>query len=322
MITDYLYELLGEGKLTSKGDEIHWCCPFCGDTRYRLYVNVFTHKVYCHNCQYAEHTVVKLIADIEGIPYKKAYEIYKDYHGYIQIPESVVDEVTDVLLLKYDLNIQKSAIPLPESFTLLYGNNSLASQKFRKYLYKRKVEDRHIKIHKWGFCYKGQYKNRIILTIHEEGNLKFWVARAINKRDVPKELSPSDKKWQISKSEVVFNIDRAAKIHNIAVITEGIFDAVTFGDMGTAILGSVLSEEQLCLYLKYKDYLKAVYVALDEDAVYKSFEIMQELSKYIPVYICDIKGDPNEMGKRRCLEALENAEEFTPLLGIRKILKG
>lgn len=309
-------------KYTGKGDQIHFNCPFCGDRRKRMYIGVFNHLVFCQNCNYSG-TVVKFLSDYEGITYDKAFSLYKEYNGVLKIPENVTEEINDILLpVDYEQYLRKSPIPLPESFTLLHNNNSVYSKRVKRYLKSRLVTNSVIKSHGWGFCYEGNYKDRAILTIYEENKLKFWVARAITDNAVRKELSPSDEDYQYSKSEVIFNVDRAAKMYNTVVVSEGIFDAISWGDIGVSILGKRMYPEQISVLLKYKEYLtQGVYLALDEDAWRDMLELADNLYKYMPVYLVRVKDDPNyharKYGKDSLLSLLDSAVEYTPLFKVR-----
>lgn len=324
MITDYIMDLMGDLKPTGKGDQLHGNCPFCGDRRSRLYIGVYNQKVYCHNCGYGG-TIIKLIADIERIPYTKAFEIYKEYNGSIVIPEDVTEELSNMLnKIDYTKYLTKSAIPLPEEFQLLEGNTSVYAGRVRKYLTSRLVTKKQIKSHKMGYCSSGKYEGRAILPIYQEDELKFWVARATSKDAYKKELSPSDEDYQVSKSEVIFNIDRAAKLFNTAIISEGIFDAVSWGDVGAGLLGKRCSEEQLKILLSYKDKLTdGVYLALDPDAWKYMIEIADELHQYMPVKIIKMPGDydPNDYarkyGKSACLKLIDSAVEYDRLFKLR-----
>ena len=126
---------------------------------------------------------------------------------------------------------------------------------------KRKISIRQMKIHDFGICLSGEYKNRIIIPIREFNEPKFFVGRAISSTSKLKEKSPSNESYQISKSQVIFNIDNASSIFNSVVLSEGIFDALSFGDVGCSLLGKRLSDDQLAILLDYKEYLtNGVYI--------------------------------------------------------------
>lgn len=320
MVINYLENLLGRPQVTSKGDEYHWDCPLCGDRRKRLYVNVNTHSAWCFNCEF-RGSIISLISAIEGISFKEALEIYKSHHGVFQMPEQIKDEVIQKInKVSYSRYFSKVPVDLPDDYTELDGSDSITGKMIYKYLKKRGVTDEQIRTHRFGFCYEGRYRKRAILPIFEQGELRYWVARAIEKKAQLKELSPVVESNQFGKSEVIFNVDRASILFNSLVLAEGIFDALTFGDVGCSILGHHLSNAQLEVLLGYKDYLTdGIYIAMDEDAWRDSIEMAEMLFQYFPVYLCRVTGDPNEMGRRGCLELIKNAVEFSPLTRVKLI---
>ena len=173
----------------------------------------------------------------------------------------------------------------------------------------------------------GEYKNRVIIPITENGDLKFWVARAISSDVKMKEKSPSDEDYQISKSEVIFNIDRASKKYHTAVICEGIFDALAFGDVGVSLLGKSLYQEQLNILLDYRALLtNGLYISLDWDAKDKATEMAEKLSEYFDVKIINIPkegDDPNnylqKYGRKAMWKLIEDAEDYGEFSSITRL---
>jgi DNA primase len=154
------------------------------------------------------------------------------------------------------------------------------------------------------------------------GETKFFVARSIG---VPKgagkrflkEKSPSTEGYQYSKSQVLFNIDGAVKIFNSCVLSEGVYDALSFDDIGVSALGKRVSEEQLALLLDYKEYLTGgVYLGLDSDANKDTLKLADTLVQYFPVYLLEIPNghDPNSYlkayGKKAMYELIDSAHEY------------
>ena len=143
-----------------------------------------------------------------------------------------------------------------------------------------------------------------------------------------KEKSPSDEDYQISKSEVIFNIDRAARKYHSCVISEGIFDCLSFGDIGVSLLGKTLYESQLNILLDYRELLtEGVYIALDWDAKDKATEIAERLSEFFDVKMINIPqeyDDPNKYRQSHSLsemwDLIRTAEPFGEFSGLRRML--
>lgn len=326
-VTDYLDTVINDRIIyTQNNAEVHFNCPMCGEHRHRMYVNLSTHKTYCHNCGWSG-TLLKLIQVLEGVSFEKARSIYKDVKGTMYIPDEVVDELYDTLLLtNVKPKISLRPIPLPEEYVKIDSSRKVPiMQQAIKALHKRAVSDNQIDRHKMGVCYTGNYANRIIIPIYEENQLRFWVARAISKNAYRKEMSPSNLDYQISKSQVIFNISDASKLYNAIVISEGIYDATAWGDIGVSLLGKQMSDEQLSIILSYKEYLtEGVYLCLDEDARANTVKVADELSMHLPVKLIQLpKGydDPNftrvNFGKKFMYNLIDKAVEYDNLYKLK-----
>lgn len=315
-------------KYVSSGNEVHVCCPICGDTRYRMYINLTSGLVYCHNCQY-KGNIIRLISDVEHIP------IFMAKQKIESISETPVEgSLSDYLLTKSiyttPYTIKKRTVNLPEEFKLLNTSTSCIANQAKRYLHKRGITDQQIELHGMGYCTSGEYEQRVIIPIVQEDHMKFWVARAFSKSVFPKEKSPHSEFYQWKKSEVVFNLDTAIKTYNSMVICEGIFDALSWGTMGVALLGKSLYEQQLVSMLQYRDLLTdGVYVCLDADAHNDSIKLATELSQYFQVYVVTIPeefDDPNYFlvthNKKQLLSLLDTAKPWEEFSGVRLRLSG
>lgn len=330
MVEDWVQANIDNYRYTGNQKEIHFDCIFCSDTRQRMYVNIDSGKVHCHNCNYGG-TIINLIQFVEGISWSQAMYRYKDIKGSQKLPQKVSEEIQQRMIMgQYRVDTDKRAIPLPEEYQLLSGSSNIVAKRAIKYLHSRKISDKQIEQHKFGFCVSGEYENRIIIPITEYGELKFWVARAIGNVSFMKEKSPSDEEYQISKSEVIFNIDRAAQEYHSIVISEGIFDALSWGDIGVSLLGKSLYDEQFNILLDYRELLTdGVYIAVDWDARSNATKIAERLSDYFDVKIINIPkkfDDPNKYlqkhNKKAMWKLIHDAEPYTKFSGIRRRLLG
>lgn len=310
---------------TSDMKEIKMDCPICGETRKRFFIGTANNLCYCHNCNYSG-TLIKLSAELQGISYSQAVKTFKDHNGVLRINQSVRDEIYERLTLQglsLEFERAKTPIPLPPEFTNLEGATSEYSDKVREYLRSRGVTPSQIRDHGIGYCRTGDYQDRAILPIYENGEIQFWVGRAIYKSARMKEMSPHNADNQISKSEVLFNVDRAVEKFGAVVLAEGIYDAMSFGDIGVGLLGKRMSQEQFNKLLGYKPRItNGVYLALDEDAFSDSLEMAEKLSQHFSqVYIIRVEGDPNEHllknGKRSMAELIKNATRYSKISKLR-----
>lgn len=325
---DYLEEVVDSPiKYTGKGDEVHYDCPICGDTRSRMYYNTNNHKIYCHNCNWSG-TMIGFIMEMEKCNYETAYNKYKDIIDSHYIPDDVLKEIkTSIFTDTFTHTIEKRPIPLPEEYVKLsLSSNNLVNKRAINYLLKRAITWKQMKEHSMGYCISGDYANRIIIPIYEGSSLRFWIARTIGNASKMKEKSPSNEDYQISKSQVIFNIYTASKMFNTAVISEGIFDALSFGDIGVSLLGKRLYDDQLSILLSYKDYLtNGVYIALDYDAARDATYMAQQLYQYMPVHLVNIPkkyDDPNnflqKFGRKELISLVDNAVEYSDAYMVKR----
>lgn len=324
MIKEYLETVINDKiRETQKGDQYKFNCPFCGEIRHRAFVSTVTHQFYCHNCG-TGLSFPQFIMEIEGISYEKAAERYKETKGSAYIPDDILEELHKNLVLrgiKHTLPLVNVRLP-EEYMPLNFDSDNIVMKRAIKHLLSRRISIRQMKQHKFGLCLSGDYTHRIIIPITEMEEVKFFVARSIG---VPKnagkgflkEKSPSTEDYQYSKSQVLFNIDNAAKIFNSCVLSEGIYDALSFDGIGVSALGKRVSEEQLALMLDYKEYLtNGVYIALDSDAVKDSLKLADNLIQYFPVKLIELpRGhDPNSYlkayGKKAMYDLVDSAHPY------------
>jgi hypothetical protein len=120
--------------------------------------------------------------------------------------------------------------------------------------------------------------NTLVFPVWMHGQLKGWQSRLLYSPDKVSDAKAlqlwgpeNGKPWRpskywtapgMAKSEVVFNLDMAAK-HDIGVVCEGVFDAMKTGVNGMAIFGKSISDIQVRLIA---DRFSRVVVILDPDA--------------------------------------------------------
>ena len=108
-----------------------------------------------------------------------------------------------------------------------------------------------------GFCYEGEYKNRIIIPSYsEEGTLNYFVARSWETKPYLKYKNPAAEKEIIVFNEYLIDWDKPISL------VEGPFDSL-FVDNSIPMLGKKISD--LLFELIY-DKAKKVTIILDGDA--------------------------------------------------------
>ncbi len=307
--------------------------PFCvsrgetADTKKRFRFNKEKLVGVCYNCGWGGNAVT-FVRDLNNLTWADALDIVNFYSEFKPLPADVFEEVFDRIYIEgKDTEVDRNYIPLPSDFKLLSNSNSLIAEPIRKYAKSRNLTEKQIEIHGMGFCPTGEIilpnnkstfiDNRLITQVFDDnGKPVYWMGRSILKDAKPKTFNPVGGRNTINKTDVIFNLNNAKKT-GFAVISEGVFDATTIGNSGTALFGKTLSVKQLLLLIRAD--LEAVYVMLDPDAKKNALVIADLLSKHLnKVFLCDLRGgDPNEVGKRACFEALKTAEKYDQFTALK-----
>jgi len=286
-----LNEVLGYFK--ESGQELLFKCPSCNHHKRKLSVNLDKNAFKCWICDYRGRNLRRLV---------------RRYGSYVQL--SKWDKITNRFDLANfaDLFMDQSdreeeiKVELPQEFrTLTSKDRPLISNPAFRYLRERGLSKDDILKWKIGYCYEGQYRNRIIIpSFNDDGDTNYFIARSYS-GDSYKYKNPRASK------NIVFNelfIDWDQDL----VIVEGVFDAIVAGN-AVPILGSTLrSDSRLIQKIVYND--TPVYIALDPDAEAKERKIIQTLLKYdIELYKIDVSGYedvgsmPKEIFERRKQQA-------------------
>ena len=286
-----LNEVLGYFK--ESGQELLFKCPSCNHHKRKLSVNLDKNAFKCWICDYRGRNLRRLV---------------RRYGSYVQL--SKWDKITNRFDLANfaDLFMDQSdreeeiKVELPQEFrTLTSKDRPLISNPAFRYLRERGLNKDDILKWKIGYCYEGQYRNRIIIpSFNDDGDTNYFIARSYS-GDSYKYKNPRASK------NIVFNelfIDWDQDL----VIVEGVFDAIVAGN-AVPILGSTLrADSRLIQKIVYND--TPVYIALDPDAEAKERKIIQTLLKYdIELYKIDVSGYedvgsmPKEIFERRKQQA-------------------
>lgn len=332
MFIDYIEAELGPASYRADGSEASWNCPFCTargegeDTRERFGFNEDKMLGHCFNCGWRGNAVT-FVRDIRGVSWKEAIDAVNTYTDYRPLPTSIFDAVYEKLYLDgMTVTEVKNPPPLPADFTPMLETASPLKDRYIRYAQGRGVTERQMHRHRMGYCYEGRVQfasgkethldRHLFINEMEAGTLRYWMARALTKQVIPKTFNPPASNTILGKSDIVFNIDGARAL-GTAVITEGVFDALTVGDAGVALYGKMMSTQQFLTLTT--SGISTAYVMLDPDARRYALEICARLSRVLDaVYFVDIRhGDPNDLGPRGCMEALSRAERYTPATAIR-----
>ena len=177
-----------------------------------------------------------------------------------------------------------------------------------RYVYSRGLTDRDVWYFKLGVSDEQRWKRRVIMpSFDANGNLNYFVARAIDKAKKPKYDNP-----HVDHRSVIFNelnIDWTKPL----VLVEGPFDMTKCPENTTALLGSDFSEQHE-LFNRILLHNTPIYLAMDGDMWdTKMPKIYKKLAGYdIEVKVVDVRpwGDPGNMSKSEFETSINEAREL------------
>lgn len=276
------------------GEEMLFHCPKCGHEKKKMSINIDKNAFKCWVCGYSGNKISQLIS-------RHAPEHYAAWS----------DLSEEVDLSKYEFIFEEGedtpdqVMSFPQEFKTLTGPKTGEKLKALKYLYSRDISDLDILRWKIGFCDFGDYEGRIIVpSFNTKGQLNYFIARSYT-GDWMKYKNPRASK------DVIFN-DLNIDWDDDIVIVEGVFDAIRHKNC-IPILGSSLRESHK-LFQKVCRVKREVYLALDEDAKSKEFQIARRFREYgVVCKSVEIKPYPDlaEMPRSDFLTRKQNADFMT-----------
>jgi DNA primase len=255
-VIEILEDILGDYKMHNdyKG-QISFDCPVCsheikglddGDGKGNLEVN-YKYGVYkCWVCSESHEThgsIYKLIKTFGNPRQLKKYQILRpDDNGEIK------------------RNYKRVRLP-KEFISFSSASNGLKMTPQYKqaynYIKKRNITDEMLYKFNIGFCYQGEYENRIIIPSYDENKeLNYFVARSYLTKTKLKYKNP-----EAQKEIIIFN-EYLIKWDEPIYIVEGAFDSI-FLPNAIPMLGKYMSDY---LFNKLYDNAKKITIILDPDA--------------------------------------------------------
>ena len=286
-----LYETFGN--YIDKGTELLFACPACDHHKRKFSVNLDKGAYKCWVCDYRGRNIRRAV---------RRYGTYVQLQKWDEITNRTDLQRFSDLFVEDQCDTRHEKIQLPDEFTSLCTKNIPATATYAlKYLQKRGITKSDIIKWKIGFCFSGEYRNRIIIpSFDEDGDCSYFIARSYT-GDSYKYKNPRASK------DIVFN-DLYIDWNKDLVLVEGVFDALVAGN-AVPILGSTLRPgSELLRKIVRND--TPIYVALDPDAADKERRIIGMLLRYdIELYKIDISGheDVGSMSKEEFQERKNKA---------------
>lgn len=268
-VINILKNIFGKYRMHNKDKyQISFDCPVCsyeikeldhGDGKGNLEIN-YQQQVYkCWACSDTHDTHGSLRYLIRK--YGTAKQI-KDYDLYYpnDVPEIIVHK--------------KNNVKLPKEFiSFISATNGLKLTHFYKqaknYLDYRNVSDEIIKKFNIGFCYQGDYANRIIIPSYDVNKkINYFIARSYESKPKLKYKNPEAEKEIIIWNEHLINWDEPI------YIVEGPFDCL-FLPNSIPMLGKVMGDK---LFSVLYEKAKKIIIVLDGDAWENAVKLYHKLN--------------------------------------------
>lgn len=342
---DFLIEHLGQPKTETDG-EIMFDCPFCSDKRHRFGVKVSLDDKnglwQCFNCGETGNPIsfVKKFYNVNG---KEAIDLLDKNNIDIEIDKTIhfdnsLTESEKLILLLYGSEKEnernkKTPPPLPLNYKFLSDNmNNQEAKPFIDYLHSRNVTNEQIRKYNIAYtthskCYKKDnetlfdfYNSIIFFTFNSYGQYVYWNTRTIYPTKM-KTINAPNNENQYGKKDVIFNFN-IAKYQPFIIITEGVFDALTFDKYGVATFGKAISEEQIEMIIKHVPKDTVLFLMLDKDAYEYNVETASILYKHFPnTYVVpQTDKDANDLGTKKALELIKNNKILATPEGLNNYL--
>lgn len=299
---NFFQGVFGSGRLARNSINFDVRCPICAPkdpSKKKLSIRTDDDRCHCWVCGFKAHTVAPLI---------RKYGTLEDLITYRDkfMPASEVNRRCMIITL----DDKPKKLALPDDFkllTLLTRADPDVKSAWR-YLAERNVSERDAWYFKIGISDEGRWSRRIIIpSFDADGELNYFVARAIDRTRKPKYDNPDVLKTPIIFNEI--NIDWSQRL----VLCEGAFDMFKCIDNTVPLLGSDFNEES-ALFNKIVANSTPVALALDGDMWHKKTpRIAKKLSEYdVDVIVVDTRAweDPGKMTKQEFKIALSQARKM------------
>ena len=281
------------GHYTDKGSELLFTCPSCNHHKRKFSVNLNKDVYKCWICDYRGRNIRRLV---------RRFGTFTQLQKWDQITNrSDLERFADLFVeTEHVQDVEK--VELPNEFVSLCADKIPATGLYAlRYLNKRGISKQDILKWKIGYCFSGEYKNRIIIpSFNHNGDVNYFIARSYS-GDSYKYKNPRASK------DITFN-ELYIDWNSDLVMVEGVFDAVVAGN-AVPILGSTLRKgSKLLREIVRND--TPIYIALDPDAAAKERRVIKTLLQYdVELYKVDVSGyeDVGSMSKQVFEQRKKNA---------------
>ena len=267
---------LRSGDNVSKG-WIGISCLYCTDHANHLGINLARGTFSCLRC-HETGNVFTLVKELEGFTENR--EVFKLMEEFCQGYVYKSAEKTEVVH-----NWQKE-IKYPVDCSKKFWPRHLEFLQERRYDPEKTIEKYNLQA-----CGPiGDFSHRIIIPIYFNNRIISFVGRDITGLQEIRYKNAPDRYGTKPTKDSLYGLD---KVHNKAIVVEGVLDAWRLGDGAVATFGTKYTDKQVRL-LKG---LKEVFVCFDQDAVHLAKKLAFDLSTLVrKVEVLELPlGDPDNL---------------------------
>lgn len=263
----------GRNITVTNGENYRICCPWCGDTRFRLYIHHrwFENKNMA-NC-FNETACTRGEAGRSRLDQLYIWLFGSSEKVYLPVKESKMTDEDIKALTEFRIPegcVTLSSLPDNHEAVNYVRSRGYNPLSLEKYLGIGWITDQAIP----------NLRNRLFIPVYQDGKLNGFQARVINNDDPSRSRNKYINPIGMRKSTLLYNLNNAVN-QNIVVICEGPADVWSVGPSGVAIFGSDCSHHQLSLIAKHFNG-KIIAVALDADASLKADQLVTKLQHVSP----------------------------------------
>tara|TARA_R100001163_G_scaffold65027_1_gene60819 strand:- start:1477 stop:2415 length:939 start_codon:yes stop_codon:yes gene_type:complete len=262
------------GNYFDKGSELLFTCPSCNHHKRKFSINLDKNAYKCWVCDYRGRNIRRLVRRFGSYTQLQKWDSITD--------RSDLERFSD-LFMEQQPTEDAQKLELPSEFVSLCSSSLPATATYAKrYLEKRGVTYEDIVKWKIGYCFSGEYRNRIVIpSFDSDGDINYFIARSYA-GDSYKYKNPRASK------DITFN-ELYIDWNKDLTMVEGVFDALVAGN-AVPILGSTLRKgSKLLREIVRND--TPIYIALDPDAAKKERKVIKTLLKYdVELYKIDVSG--------------------------------
>lgn len=294
----FIESIFGKGILSRNSKNFDIICPNenCVSNikgKRKLSIRLEDDANHCWICEWKAKNLAPLI---------KRYGTRQQLSEYINVYNNTVHKS----ILDQQITENKQLLKLPNDFTLLTEAN-LRNPDIKaclNYIESRNVSYNDMWFYKIGISNEHRWHRRVIIPSFDvNGDLNYYVGRAIDKKRLPKYDNVS-----IESTTIIFN-ECNIEWNKELVLCEGPFDYIKCPENTIPLLGSSLNEESE-LFCKIISNSTPIVLALDPDVRNtKTKVLIKKLQEYdVDVRVIELDSDPGSKTKEQMNELIKNCK--------------